>query len=141
MILDNNTNLPYNTPEYVPTGEDSILLNLGKSIEVLPKVDEYNNPYTSFEQEVYDFLDTLSYPSDASNKTKFCLAKNQIINYLRTKYTGYDILCSMINDSAIAVMATKENSSGSWFKRTKITLSNSYIIAMKSDGTVYFKEC
>lgn len=141
MILDNNANLPYDTPDYVPTGEDSILLNLGKSIEVLPNVDEYNNPFSSFEQEVYDFLNTLSYPSDASNKTKFCLAKNQIINYLRTKHTGYDILCSMINDSAIAVMATKEGSSGSWFRRTKVTLSNSYIIAMKSDGTVYFKEC
>lgn len=141
MILDTDAELPYNTPDYVPTGEDSILINLGKAIEVLPKIDEYNNPYSEFEQEIQSFLNNLSYPGDASNKTKFCLAKNQILNYLRTKYTGYDILCSMINDSAIAVMATKEGTSGNWFKRTKITYTNSFIIAMKTDGTVFFKQC
>ncbi len=140
-ILDTNVSIPYETPDFVPTDEDSILINLGKPLESLPIVDEYNDPYTEFEKEINEFLSSLSYPIDASEKTKFCLAKNQIINYIRTKYPGYDILCSMINDTTIAIMATSEGVSGSWFKRTKVTYTNSYLIAMKLDGTAYFKEC
>lgn len=140
-ILGTNVSIPYETPDFVPTDEDSILINLGKPLESLPIVDEYNDPYTEFEKEINEFLSSLSYPIDASEKTKFCLAKNQIINYIRTKYPGYDILCSMINDTTIAVMATSEGVSGNWFKRTKVTYTNSYLIAMKLDGTAYFKEC
>lgn len=136
-IFDTEICIPYNKPENVPTEDESILLNLGSEYESFPEVEEDKTP---LEKDIESFISQISFPFDAPKETKFSIAKNQVISCLRSKKPDHTFTYSMINDTTIAVMARKDSVSG-WFKKTTTTDQSTYLISMRSNGLIYFKEC
>lgn len=136
-ILENTVHLDYNSSDYVPTGGNSIMMNLGKPYEY---VDDKNYVSTELEKEVFDFLGQLTYPQDASQEDKFYIAKNQIITFLKTKYPLYTFMYSQINKTTVAIKAEHETVSGWWIFKSKEVDKKQFIISMRSSGLVYFKE-
>lgn len=136
IILDDEIHLPYNTPDFVPTGEDSITLNLGKEhINIKEDLDSLNN----LEKEILSFVGNIAYPEDASDVSKFSIARNQIIGYLKTKYSDHLFFYSVINDTTVAIKAQKETVSG-WFRKKLEIDNHEFIISMMPGGRVYFRE-
>jgi hypothetical protein len=134
-IYDEDTYIPYNNPENVPIDNESILMSLGKEEEFIPETSD-----TGLEKDIKAFISQINFPFDASKETKFSLAKNQIISCLKSKKPDHEFSYSMINDTTIAIMARKDTVSG-WFKKTTSTDCSTYIVSMRSNGLVYFKEC
>ena len=137
-IYDSGTYIPYDTPENVPVDGENIIITLGDDYEEIP--DDGVRESTELEKEIDNFIGQLSYPFDASIETKFSMIKNQIIGYLKMKKPDHDFTYSLINNTSIAVMARKETVSG-WFKKVVTTDQSSYIISMKKNGLIYFREC
>lgn len=136
-IFDTNTYIPYCNPENVPTENESILITLGNNdTELIPE----NEEKTDLEIDITAFISQISFPHDASKETKFSIAKNQIISCLKSKKPDHIFSYSMINDTTIAIMAKKDVVTG-WFKKTTVTEQSTYLVAMRSNGLVYFKEC
>lgn len=134
-IYDEETYIPYNNPENVPTGDESILITLGEGKESIPESE-----MTDLEKDIDGFIKNINTPFDASKETKFSMIKNQIISCLKSKKPDHEFSYSMINDTTIAIMARKDTVSG-WFKKTTSTDQSTYIVSMRSNGLVYFKEC
>lgn len=136
IVLDDEVHLPYNTPGFVPTGDDSIILNLGKE-HVLTKED--SDKLGDLEKDILSFIGNISYPDDSEDLDKFSIARNQIIGYLKTKFADHLFFYSVINDTTVAIKAQKETVEG-WFKKTTKTDNHEFIISMMPGGRIYFRE-
>ena len=136
IILDDEIHLPYNTPGFVPTGDDSIILNLGKD-HILTNED--SEKLGDLEKDILSFVSNISYPDDSKDLDKFSIARNQIIGYLKSKYSDHLFFYSVINDTTVAIKAQKETVEG-WFKKTTKTDNHEFIMSMMPGGRVYFRE-
>lgn len=137
-IYDDNVYIPYESPENVPVDGENIIVSLGCELETFPEDTEIEK--TELEKEMKGFIGQLSYPFDASKETKFSMTKNQVISYLKSKNPDHIFTYSLINDTTIAVKAKKESITG-WFKKVVSMDQRTYIISMRSNGLIYFKEC
>lgn len=132
--LDEDTVIPYDTANFIPIKDSDITMSLGKQVESMPTDPEVSE----IEKEVGEFISTIIFPQDASKIDKFYLIESQVIEFLKNKYTDYEFSCLMINNTAIAIKGIKEETIGIFFKETIYDEIN-FLIAMKSNGTVYFK--
>lgn len=136
IILDEEVYLPYNTPDFVPTGDDSIIMSLGKDHF---EFKEDLESQTDLEKEINAIIGNLDFPNDSIDEDKFSIAKSQVIASLKLKYPDHLFMYSLINSTTIAVRAEKETVEG-WFKKTVKKDNHEFIISMIPGGRVYFRE-
>lgn len=134
IVFEGDIQLPYNSPDYIPVGEESIVIGLNKTFFEMPE-RELNET----EKVIYGLIRQLDFPEDATPEDKFSISKSQVIAFLKTKYSEHLFMYSMINDTTIAVKAIKHTEEG-WFKKTIKTDTQQYLMSMMPDGTMFFKE-
>lgn len=136
LNIGDNITFPYECPEIIYEPEE-ILLNLGKTIESIPQQIEK----TELESEVYQLINVLYKPTDASTSDLFAIYRYRVLELLKVKFpeNTWEHVYGKLGDKLMAIVVRKENKTG-WIKKKVDIINNTFILGMTSENKIFFSE-